>query len=56
MSLAEEFGAEDDDAQKRIVETMKRTTRRFPRVFTKITGGTDGIHRIALLSNRTEAA
>jgi hypothetical protein len=56
IALAQELGQPDEaeDTTKRRVETISRTARRLKNVFTKVSG-TDGVHRIALVSRRESA-
>lgn len=56
VSLADEFGAEDDPSRDRMVESMSREVRRKRKVFTKLTKTPDGVQRIALVSSRQEVA
>ena len=55
VALADEMGATDDTRDK-LVATMDREARRKKGVFVKLTDTPDRIHRIALVSNRTEVA
>lgn len=59
-ALADEFGARDDAARTKLIETMDREVRRKKigktLLFTKLTNTPDGVHKIALLSDRSEVA
>lgn len=55
VSMADEFGAVDDQSRDRMVESMGRTVRRKKEVFTKLTNAPDGIQRIALVPNHQVA-
>ena len=52
VELAMEFAPDEDEAARdRRVETIKRTGRRYKRLFTVVPGH-DGVHKLALVENR----